>query len=232
MRGTLSGAVLSIARGCVGTSRAFADTVVLPEPNWGGILFALDKNQPVTGPGSTTLSNANALSSGSATASETGEPLPAISASAQAQVLPGGAASFISFAELIYDIEITGPKPEVTVDISGIVMGTEAGARLGWQSTASIYSGLSSQGLPAPFDIQALLPTGIAIPVQLDASAAAAETVSSSTSAYIDPYFSIDPSTVDAGAYSILVSPGIGNSPAAPEPSTWLMMLLGFAGVS
>ena len=46
------------------------------------------------------------------------------------------------------------------------------------------------------------------------------------------PIFSIDASNPDPGAYSILTSPGIGNSPSAiPEPSTWAMMLLGFAGL-
>ena len=56
-----------------------------------------------------------------------------------------------------------------------------------------------------------------------------------SVSAYLDPYFSIDPSNADASAYSILTSPGIGNAPSTgvpgtPEPSTWAMMLLGWAG--
>ena len=52
-----------------------------------------------------------------------------------------------------------------------------------------------------------------------------------SLTAYIDPYFSIDPSTPNAGQYSIVTSSGIGNSlpGAVPEPSTWALMLLGFA---
>jgi hypothetical protein len=40
-----------------------------------------------------------------------------------------------------------------------------------------------------------------------------------SASAYIDPYFSIDPSNADPGAYSILTSPGIGNAPSPAFPA-------------
>lgn len=52
-------------------------------------------------------------------------------------------------------------------------------------------------------------------------------------SAFIDPVFSIDPSFLNADQYSILTSPGIGNGAdiGVPEPSTWVMMLLGFAGM-
>jgi len=42
----------------------------------------------------------------------------------------------------------------------------------------------------------------------------------------------LDPSLVAQG-YSIITSDGIGNSMASavPEPSTWAMMILGFAGI-
>ena len=44
-------------------------------------------------------------------------------------------------------------------------------------------------------------------------------------SAYIDPMI-----TVPEG-YTLLLSPGVGNSISVPEPSTWAMFLLGFAGL-
>jgi hypothetical protein len=49
--------------------------------------------------------------------------------------------------------------------------------------------------------------------------------------AYVDPYVQIDPSFADAADYRLVISDGIGNSPPGPipEPSTWAMMLLGFA---
>jgi hypothetical protein len=52
-----------------------------------------------------------------------------------------------------------------------------------------------------------------------------------SAGAFLDPIFSIDPNFVGANNYSIETSFGIGNVSAVPEPSTWAMLLLGFAGV-
>ncbi len=51
---------------------------------------------------------------------------------------------------------------------------------------------------------------------------------------FLDPYLFLDPSLVALG-YSIITSDGIGNTltvnSAVPEPSTWVMMILGFVGV-
>jgi hypothetical protein len=49
-------------------------------------------------------------------------------------------------------------------------------------------------------------------------------------SGYIDPTFKVVGDNPDA--YTLVFSPGIGNVDAVPEPSTWAMMILGFAGVS
>jgi hypothetical protein len=230
--------------GCVGTSAALADTVVLPDPTLGGLLTGLiglvgpGQDQPATGPGSHTLSITDALASGSATVINQGEPFPSVSASAQAQVLAGGGpASFAAFAELTYDIEITGPTPDVLVDISGHAKASFSGSGNGGEATIAVNNvglfGVEQPTASVPFDIKLTLPTDSTIPVRLNASAAAVlgEPGSVSASYYIDPYFSIDLSNADAGAYSILVSPGIGNAPATPESSTWAMMLLGFAGL-
>jgi PEP-CTERM motif len=51
--------------------------------------------------------------------------------------------------------------------------------------------------------------------------------------AKIDPYIWIDPSQADQ--FSLLISAGVPNVPfptAVPEPSTWVMMLIGFAGLA
>jgi hypothetical protein len=55
-----------------------------------------------------------------------------------------------------------------------------------------------------------------------------------SADAFLDPYIYVDPTFPNADQYSILLSPGIGNSLTAPvpEPSTWAMLLLGFSGIS
>jgi hypothetical protein len=49
---------------------------------------------------------------------------------------------------------------------------------------------------------------------------------------FLDPYFSLDPSLVDAG-YSILTSPGIGNSlvAAVPLPAALPLFATGLAGL-
>jgi hypothetical protein len=52
-----------------------------------------------------------------------------------------------------------------------------------------------------------------------------------SSGAFLDPVFSIDPSFVGANNYSIETSAGIGNVSAVPEPSTWAMLIFGFAGI-
>ena len=224
--------------GCLGTSAALADTVVLPDPTLGGLLEGLigligpGEQQPATGPGSHTLSITGALASGSATVIDQGEPFPSVSASAQAQVLAGGGpVSFVAFAELTYDIEITGPTPDVLVDIAGQASGSGGEASLAVNNVG--LAAFTEAGASSPFDIKLMLLTGSTIPVRLDASADATLGGPGSVSAsyYIDPYFSIDLSNTDPGAYTVLVSPGIGNAPATPEASTWAMMLLGFTGL-
>jgi hypothetical protein len=54
--------------------------------------------------------------------------------------------------------------------------------------------------------------------------------------ASVDPAIFVDPTFRDAAEYSIELSPGVGNglpgtTPAVPEPATWAMLLLGFAGI-
>ena len=53
------------------------------------------------------------------------------------------------------------------------------------------------------------------------------------STSFIDPFISIDPVFLSTHPdFSLQFSPGITNGiGAVPEPSTWAMMILGFAGV-
>lgn len=226
--------------GCLGISAAFADTNVLPDPTWNGGLQGNGEWQ-IYGPGEYTLP-ATQEGLGAANAQLSAEPFPWLSASA------GPAAKAIS--ELDYFVEIAGPTPNVLVDVSGLAKGAAVYTGSPAEHYAQATSWLMVDGRNivleevgadgnAAYNIQfnqsVLLPTGSPIEVFMDANAYS-DTALASASAYLDPYFSIDPSNADAGAYSILTSPGIGNSPSAgvpgtPEPSTWAMMMLGFAGL-
>jgi hypothetical protein len=70
--------------------------------------------------------------------------------------------------------------------------------------------------------------------MQVQGSASVSNSVisgSASFTSFVDPLFIISPNY--ASTYSLEFSPGVQNGVVAgvPEPSTWAMMLLGFAGV-
>ena len=74
--------------------------------------------------------------------------------------------------------------------------------------------------------------------VEMDIVASPAFSQNANTvSALADPRISIDPSTPNAGAYSLLFSSGVGNAVgqpgAVPEPASWMLMLsgIGLAGL-
>jgi hypothetical protein len=47
-----------------------------------------------------------------------------------------------------------------------------------------------------------------------------------------DPHLFVDPAFPNASEYSIVLSPGVGNAvPTIPEPGTWALTLIGFAGL-
>jgi hypothetical protein len=157
-----------------------------------------------------------------------------------------------------YYVEFTGPTADVSVDVSGFYKLTANGPTVPSVGplTASavrlfvnpnpadltkaqyiVNAGVNDGATVSPFSTVLSLPTGTPIEVGMEAFTSFTEYPGSmSASAYLDPYFSIDPSNPDASAYSILTSPGVGNAPGTgvlgtPEPSTWAMMLLGFAGL-
>ena len=72
--------------------------------------------------------------------------------------------------------------------------------------------------------------------IRIRADAVADTFASSETMGWADAYMFIDPTFAGGDQFSLLISPGIENSPNSilpmPEPSTWAMMLIGFAGLS
>jgi hypothetical protein len=73
------------------------------------------------------------------------------------------------------------------------------------------------------------LSTNTQYDIQLSLSLVAASYVTLQSSGFVDPLISFA-SDFDSSGLSLEFSPGILNS-AVPEPSTWAMMILGFAGV-
>ncbi len=152
----------------------------------------------------------------------------------------------IGLLNLTYYFEFVGPANiplSVFVSASGSIGGTTTGGgSIGsFQSTLDIGGpnvtisetvGGSTPGswsLGQTYQFQ----TNTQYSVQMIAEGSAGVGILGGTASFfaqVDPIFTIDPAF--AADYSIVLSDGIGSSVAAvPEPSTWAMMILGFAGV-
>lgn len=215
---------------------------------------------PVTGPG--VYANQNTASGGS-TASATGTltetPFPSISLASQtSSTAYSDLLVSLPNATLTYYIEILGPSTQVTLDVLAtggltpttgplgvdtqlvVDVGTTVVGNVSISGDTLTYSGSGIQPgfSPSSFTMQTTIAAFTNSPIEVGISGAiyieAENQGPVSASVYVDPYFSIDPSTPNADLYSIITSPGIGNAlpSAVPEPSTWAMMLLGFAGLS
>lgn len=91
---------------------------------------------------------------------------------------------------------------------------------------------------PESFTMSGSISMNVGDTVMIRLMADATSIATNSSSVFIDPYAFFDLSAPDASLYGLVFSPGIGNDPvtpissAVPEPSTWAMMIFGFAGVS
>jgi hypothetical protein len=203
---------------------------------------------PATTAASQTLEGASA-SAGVVTVAT---PYPSLSASASA-TLSGTMAETSNAgaaATLYYSFEIAGPDGNVSATISATgstSYGAAGGEGIAFLSITSPSGLLVSDSACAGND-PTMCPPGEGSTIALDQSfslvanqyyavylsiAADADVYQSdaytgsqaSASAYIDPYIMIDPGYA---AYSLSVTPGIGNASPAPEPAAWAMMVLGF----
>lgn len=152
----------------------------------------------------------------------------------------------IGLLNLIYYFEIIGPDTSsipVFVNASGSVGGeTTGGGNIGsFQSTLVIegpnVSITKTVGAPGLWTLNGSygFQSNQLYSVHMIAEGAAGVGIIAGTASFfaqVDPIFTIDPTFLNSADYSIVFSPGIGNEVGAvPEPSTWAMMILGFAGV-
>jgi len=148
------------------------------------------------------------------------------------------ASAYVHFS-LIYYFEVVGPGPGTAIPVDILARGTTTGV-------ANAQLGVSFDGGPEGYYVsspatngdwtlntQFTANVGPIYQVSLNAQALppsgdGMSTLFSSTAA-VDPLFTIDPSFANASQYALVFSPGVSNSAAGavPEPSTWVMLLVG-----
>jgi hypothetical protein len=180
---------------------------------------------------------------GSASVQPSATPLPAMTATATANPTALGAQAF---ENLYYSFQISGPASNslsVNISATGSLFSgsgsTQSSAFLTVQGTTIVNATSLNGNHNGAFTTSQTL-TGLSYDqnylIQMNVLSLVHPTGAASGTAttFLDPYLFLDPSLVALG-YTIITSDGIGNSltvnAAVPEPSTWAMMLLGFAGV-
>jgi hypothetical protein len=160
--------------------------------------------------------------------------------------------------ELTYYLEIDGPVGNVAIGVNAFGVATTAASSVGdgfaeadARASVQIDAFTSSPQTPNVIIADAYAMDGFpdtqsfrlsqtfeqetnsVFEVYMFAAAdASSDGGSGFASTVVDPYFYVPSSDPNYQDYSILISPGIGNSPlpGVPEPSTWVMLLVGFAG--
>lgn len=159
--------------------------------------------------------------------------------------------SLSAYASLVYSFQILGNGKSVDVgigsnggvstspgfsvgsvqllldgnQIANAAISTSQGVYIG-DGPPCVFEGACTRtySLDGTYDLT--LDTVHTISMSASVEALAQNNVSQSMSAYIDPMI-----TVPAG-YTLLLSPGVGNSlTTVPEPGTWAMVILGFAAL-
>jgi hypothetical protein len=248
---------------------AVAQALSLPPAKYAGDAYAGTYLLPSGGspqlsvPGTVTDMSNNGFNSSMAIATLAGTPVPLASADANSMF-----DAAVASAGLVYYMEITGPPgvSPVTVDVTAFSSASASGdASAGgafeiqqtsnssvvqsWFTCASTIDPTACSGLPTAINVNAVEPlfSNTLYAIEVTAAGSAGGCLSppcplgtGDGRALTDPSFAIDPSTPDAGLYSLVFSDGIGNpasppvpppSPAVPEPSTLLLLGSGLAGL-
>ena len=192
----------------------------------------------VTGPGPTTNSDTSVSDGGTAVATVQGNqsPFPSVTATAQITNVPQFNRLIDAGAniQLIYYIEVVGPTGFVSVDMT-------ANGTLSFPGSSSGSDQLSVGGSPLTlpdvtgsftvnhtYSLFANQPIEVLIRAAANTQGNQLQTVT----AYLDPFFFIDPSVTNASAYSIITSEGIGNSPATtPLPAALPLFVTGLGAM-
>jgi hypothetical protein len=201
--------------------------------------------QSLTGP--TSFSSANGSASATATAAL--QPSPFISATASISGNQGQAISYETFSYYFWVTNSTNSAVQAVFSANGAVTNSSTtpneaqltvDSSLGNLLTASACAGGPGGG--CGIGISANPSFSIATPVTLTANtiyqvsesvyALAQSGYQSSSYSYIDPVITFAPG-FDPTGFAFQFSANVGDTPisAVPEPSTWAMMILGFAGV-
>ena len=218
------------------SSSAQAVTEILPDAIYNGAL-----NMPGTLPQSSEPINA---STSNWSVSQAATPNPTVSASTTGLLLTPNNNLFSGityFFEIVHKFgDSTTPAPVLTNVTSHITLSSSGGASEAEIFVAGTTVIDATCGVEADdvfcgtkrVNYRATLMTNTVYEIAVNAigiAAAFPDPVVSTTFAMVDPVIEVDPSDPNAADFIVLTSPGIGN--AVPEPATWAMMLVGFAGL-
>ena len=235
-----------------GAFGAPVEAATLSSPAWSGSVLAVNPGgagtpTDVTGPGTTQQTSPDGTSATSKVQASTS---PSITASASTN----DNAVATALGQLIYYIEVSGPTGTVLLDFTGLgsvasttipgdfssdIQLSVGGSLIAYiGSTDGVASVLgTSPGVAAGFN-----PNGFTISDSLSVAAnsaievilfteASAKEGAGSASAFLDPFFFVDPSTPNANEYSIITD-GIGNSPATtPIPAALPLFATGLGAL-
>ena len=165
------------------------------------------------------------------------------------------AGSFTGGSFLTYSCQVIGPDgPSVPINLTGTVSVTSANGRNinqivisvnGVALDATTLGGgiLQLEGTSddvngsSPFTVSTSVAPNTVFAVDVWAANIAfgpdsAQTGVAHDTLQIDPILQFDPSFADAADYSFQLSPGVGNSIAAPEPDALPLLAIGFVGLT
>jgi hypothetical protein len=231
---------ISAVLGCI--SAAEAVTIPLPvlaDPTYfGNLQYGYWDGRQQVGSGNNPFVGQDIHLSGSSVSSASADALIDLSdPSLKVTGTATGPVVSVAGISLTYLFEVVGPAgglAPVGVKASGLTSGTGTIDALNCRRVRLppvIYETLSA-GVPGSWNVDQtfLFNTNVPITVTMTVEGVSQVNIGSgSYSAEIDPIFSVDSSS----GYQLVFSPGIGNmAGGVPEPSTWAMILIGFAGLS